>query len=157
MTVLEVSPGPGVFQQHIWDKITPNGELVALDLSLGMLRQCRKKQGRLGTHLIQGNGAYLPFMDGSFDALFHFGGLNLFNEPEKALSEFVRVVRDGGIVSWGDEGFAPSVPEGWKKRLLTRVNPGFLKPIPTVPDGTTDVAEYEVYGGFAYLEVAIKG
>ena len=48
-------------------------------------------------------------------------------------------------------------PEGWKKRLLTRVNPGFLKPIPIVPGGTTDVAEYEVYGGFAYLEVAIKG
>ena len=102
MKVPEVSPGPGVFQQYLRDEISASGELVALDLSIGMLKQCQKKQSRLGTYLIQGNGMYLPFMDGSFDALFHFGGVNLFNDPEAALSEFVRVVREGGIVAWGD-------------------------------------------------------
>jgi hypothetical protein len=59
--------------------------------------------------------------------------------------------------AWGDEAFAPSVPDGWKKRLITRVNPGFSKPILPVPDGLIDVAEYYVYDGFAYLEVGKKG
>jgi ubiquinone/menaquinone biosynthesis C-methylase UbiE len=38
----------------------------------------------------------LPFADNSFDILFHFGGVNLFNNPDLALREFVRVVRRGG-------------------------------------------------------------
>jgi len=39
MRVLEVSPGPGVFQPNIREKISDDGDLVSLDLSLGMLCQ----------------------------------------------------------------------------------------------------------------------
>lgn len=157
MRVLEVSPGPGVFQQYLRDAITESGQLVALDLSMGMLEQCRKSQRLLGTWLVQGNGMHLPFADGSFDALFHFGGVNLFNDPAAALLEFVRVVKSGGIVSWGDEAFDPALPEGWKKRLISRVNPGFREPRPAVPGGLCEVTESYVYGGYAYLEVGKKG
>lgn len=151
--ILEVSPGPGVFQEYIRKEITESGEFVALDLSLGMLNQCRKKQKMLNTYLVQGNGMYLPFEDESYDALFHFGGLNLFNNPNQALNEFVRVVRKGGIVAWGDEGFSPDILDSWKKDILIKTNPGFLEPKPPIPQGLTDIKEYEVYNGYAYLTV----
>jgi len=151
--ILEVSPGPGVFQAYIRERIGSNGEFAALDLSLGMLKQCRRHR-TLSVMLVQGNGSYLPFADESFDALFHFGGVNLFDNPERALSEFVRVVRRGGIVSWGDEGFSPSLPDSWKKRFVAKMNPGYNKARLAKPLGLTTIKEFEVCGGYGYLTVA---
>jgi ubiquinone/menaquinone biosynthesis C-methylase UbiE len=156
MRILEVSPGPCVYQPDIRAAVGADAEFCSVDLSLGMLRQCQKRNRNLNIALVQANGSYLPFADESFDALFHFGGVNLFDDPERALTEFVRIVRKRGIVSWGDEGFSPSVPDGWKKRFLLRMNPGYAKERLPMPKGLTSVRELEVCGGFAYLVVANK-
>jgi len=156
MKILEVSPGPGVFQKYLRENIGETGELVALDLSMGMLRQCQKRNKDLNVQLVHGNAQFLPFADNSFDALFHFGGVNLFNDPQKAISEFIRVIRKDGIVSWGDEGFSDSYKHERRKKLLLKINPGFAKPHPAVPDSVYDVKENEVYEGLAYLVVARK-
>lgn len=158
MRVLEVSPGPGVYQRLLADRIGPAGELVELDLSLGMLRACARRARKTGVEplLIQADGARLPFADGSFDAVFHFGGVKLFNEPQRALAEFVRVARPRALVAWGDEGFGRGAPQGWRRRLLLRLNPGFLEPMPPLPEGLTDVAHHEVMNGCAWLTVAHK-
>jgi ubiquinone/menaquinone biosynthesis C-methylase UbiE len=153
--VLEVSPGPGVFQSLLREQIGAEGELVALDLSQSMLRQCQRR-GDSRAYLIHGNGQYLPFSDDSFDALFHFGGVNLFNDPGKAIGEFVRVVKKGGIVSWGDEGFSPSYPHPTRKKVLTFLNLGYLRTRPNVPKTIVEVETHEVFGGLAYLIVGRK-
>jgi ubiquinone/menaquinone biosynthesis C-methylase UbiE len=153
--LLEVSPGPGTFHRSLRERLGGEGVLVSLDLSAQMLHQC-KKRGDAKAFLIHGNGQYLPFLDESFDCLFHFGGINLFNDPKRALAEFVRVVRKGGIVSWGDEGFSPHYKGGVKKRLLTALNPGYLKPMPPIPDELVEVVVREVYGGTGYLVVGRK-
>jgi ubiquinone/menaquinone biosynthesis C-methylase UbiE len=156
MRILEVSPGPGIFQKYLRETIGETGELVALDLSMGMLQQCRKRNGKLNIHLVHGNAQYLPFADDSFDALFHFGGINLFNNPQKAISEFVRVVNKDGIVSWGDEGFSKNYSNEKRKKLMLRINPGFAKPRPVIPDTVYDARENEIYDGLGYLVVARK-
>jgi ubiquinone/menaquinone biosynthesis C-methylase UbiE len=156
MKVLEVSPGPGVFQKFLRNDIGEKGELVALDLSMGMLLQCQKRNKSLNVQLIHGNAQFLPFADNSFDALYHFGGVNLFNDPQKAISEFIRVVRKDGIVSWGDEGFSDNYKHERRKKLMLKINPGFAKPRPIVPDSVYDVKENEVYDGLGYLVVAKK-
>ncbi|MFA4852821.1 MAG: methyltransferase domain-containing protein [Bacteroidales bacterium] len=156
MRILEVSPSPGVFQKYLRNDIGENGELVALDLSMGMLRQCQKRNKKLNVHLIHGNAQFLPFADNSFDALYHFGGINLFNDPQKAIDEFIRVVKKDGIVSWGDEGFSVNYRNERKKKLMLRINPSFAKPRPVIPDSVYDVKENEVYDGLAYLVVARK-
>ena len=156
MNILEVSPGPGVYQPVLMQAISPGGSLVALDLSLPMLRQIQRKKMTENKYLFRGNASYLPFSANTFDALFHFGGLNLFTEPQRALQEFVRVVKPGGIVAYGDEAFSPSLPDGWKKRLAAKMNPGFLKPDLSPPQGIEQIIRHEVYGGYAYLVVAIK-
>jgi ubiquinone/menaquinone biosynthesis C-methylase UbiE len=156
MRILEVSPGPGVFQKYLRNDIGKTGELVALDLSMGMLRQCQKNNEELNVQLIQGNAQFLPFADDSFDALYHFGGVNLFNDPEKAISEFVRVVKKDGIVSWGDEGFSENYRNEKRKKLMVKINPGFAKPHPGIPESVYDLKENQVYEGLAYLVVAKK-
>ena len=156
MKVLEVSPGPGVFQKFLRNDIGEEGELVALDLSMGMLRQCQKRNKRLNVELIHGNAQFLPFADNSFDALYHFGGINLFNDPQKAINEFIRVVKKDGIVSWGDEGFSENYKNERRKKIMVKINPGFAKPHPIIPDSVYDVKENEVYDGLGYLVVARK-
>lgn len=156
MKILEVSPGPGVYQKFLRTEIGATGELVALDLSLGMLRQCQRKNDNLNVHLVHGNAQHLPFADNSFDALFHFGGVNLFNNPDKAINEFIRVVKKDGIVSWGDEGFSPNYKNERRKRLLLKINPGFNRPHPIIPDSLYNVSEHEVCMGLGYLVTGKK-
>jgi ubiquinone/menaquinone biosynthesis C-methylase UbiE len=154
--VLEVSPGPGVFQRLLRNRVGTGGEIVSLDLSMAMLRQCQKRNKDLQIQLVHGNAQCLPFQNESFDAVFHFGGVNLFNEPEKAIGEFVRVAKRGGVVAWGDEGFSPDYPDGFRKKLFVKMNPGFLKPKPAIPKELINGKEYEVYDGMAYLIVGQK-
>jgi ubiquinone/menaquinone biosynthesis C-methylase UbiE len=156
LRLLEVSPVPGVFQELLRSHLTVQGEFVSLDLSLSMLRQCQLHNQRLNVHLVHGNGQFLPFAENSFDALFHFGGVNLFNDPDKAIREFIRVVKKNGIVSWGDEGFSKNYRSETRKRILAAMNPGFLKPKPTIPDTLHETKVHEVYGGLGYLVVGKK-
>jgi ubiquinone/menaquinone biosynthesis C-methylase UbiE len=154
--LLEVSPGPGVFQKSIREYLTSRGEFVSLDLSLQMLRQCQRRNSALDIKLVHGNGQYLPFADNSFDVLFHFGGVNLFNDPEKAIQEFVRVVKRNGIVGWGDEGFSRNYTSKIRKKILSKMNPGFMKPMPAIPDTLFDVQLHEVFGGLGYFLTSRK-
>lgn len=155
-TLLEVSPGPGVFSPYLRDAVGETGVIVSADLSLNMLRQYRKNHDQQGALLIQANAHHLPFEDNTFDALFHFGGINLFNEPTKALDEFVRVVRHGGIVAWGDEQMSPHFSHPLGRKVLPRLNPGFLKTPPPPPQGIRDLCCYTVYEGLGYFNVGIK-
>ena len=76
-------------------------ELVGLDRSTGMLRQCRRYQSAHGFRaaLVRGDLAHLPFADGSFDcavgiACYH----HLMQEPlrRRALLELQRVLAPRG-------------------------------------------------------------
>lgn len=157
-TVLEVSPGPGIYQAALAEKVGSRGKLVALDLSIGMLRQCRKVTTNQVPEpiLVRGNAAYLPFQTGSFDGLFHFGGVNLFSEPEKALMEFARVVKPGGWVVFGDEHFSQRWRDrqDWRSRILRKTNPGYDCIPPITPISLECSPEHEVIGGLGYLRVS---
>lgn len=156
MRLLEVSPGPGVFQPLLRAHLGEAAEIASVDLSLNMLRQCRKHHAAKDIELIQANAQHLPFADNVFDALFHFGGVNLFNDPHQALCEFVRVVRPGGLVTWGDEMMSGNFRHPIGRWVLPRMNPGFRKTPPPVPTTVTNVSRHEVYEGLGYLVVARK-
>lgn len=52
------------------------------------------------------NAQNTPFKDDFFD-VFHFGGINMFDDIKSAIIEMNRVVKSGGKVVFGDEGIAP--------------------------------------------------
>jgi ubiquinone/menaquinone biosynthesis C-methylase UbiE len=154
--LLEVSPGSGVFQPLLREALGKDAQIASIDLSMPMLEQCCKQHSHLQIPLIQANAEHLPFADQSFDALFHIGGINRFNHPEAALADFVRVVRKGGLVAWGDEHMSNRFKHPVGRWLLPLLNPGIHKPIPPVPPGLQDVKYYEVYRGIAYFFIGVK-
>jgi ubiquinone/menaquinone biosynthesis C-methylase UbiE/uncharacterized protein YbaR (Trm112 family) len=105
MTVLDVGCGTGQDSLYIATEIGPSGKLFVQDLSRGMLTVCREKLKGAGINAEASlaNGAYLPFANGSFDAVFHFGGINTFAQKKMAISEMTRVCKVGGRVLVGDE------------------------------------------------------
>ena len=153
-SLLEICTGPGVFQPLLAQAVGIDGRMVALDLSMGMLRRCarRTRQQRPVPLVVQGNGDQLPFADASFAYVFHFGGIKLFTSPEKALLECARVLQPGGRLFLGDEGFEPTIPKrGWRRQLLMRINPGFQKPAPEPPSQLKLIEQKQVYDGLGFL------
>jgi SAM-dependent methyltransferase len=65
----------------------------------------------------------LPFADDTFDAAFHFGGINLFDDPKRGIAEMTRVVKEGGRVVFGDEGVAPWLKDTDYARMVVANNP----------------------------------
>jgi hypothetical protein len=88
--------------------------------------------------------------------VFHFGAINLFSEPERAILELFRVAREGGVVAWGDEGFRPERLHGIKERILTRLNPGYAKAQVPAPAEQESKELHWVFEGNAYLIVCRK-
>jgi ubiquinone/menaquinone biosynthesis C-methylase UbiE len=157
--VLEVSPGPGAWQPWLAAKVGVGGALAAVDLSSGMLQQCAKRtSGQRPTPLlIQSDAAALPFIDGAFDAVFHFGGIQLFADPSAALRELSRVTKPGGRLFIGDEGFSPTLNVAdWRRRLAVHLNPGFLRERPKIPQELTLERDEWIYAGFAWLWTLLR-
>lgn len=70
--------------------------LVAADLTAGMLRVARERNAAL--LLTAGDGARLPFADGSFDLVTSAHAMHHIPEPVPVLQEMRRIARDGGRV-----------------------------------------------------------
>jgi ubiquinone/menaquinone biosynthesis C-methylase UbiE len=81
-------------------------EMHGMDISAGQLAQCQRYAQKRGwqVELTQANAEELPYQDNSFDALFHFGGINFFDNRQQAVDEMIRVVKPGGKVVFSDEG-----------------------------------------------------
>jgi ubiquinone/menaquinone biosynthesis C-methylase UbiE/uncharacterized protein YbaR (Trm112 family) len=99
--VLEVSVGTG---GNVWF-LSNHAEYHGLDISWGMLRQCRRKARKHGREieLVCGSAEHLPFRDSLFDCVFHVGGINFFNDKEEAICEMIRVAKGGTRIVIVDE------------------------------------------------------
>jgi SAM-dependent methyltransferase len=92
--LLDVACGPG----HIAAEAAAKGAVpVGLDLAEGMVALARARYVEI--EFQQGDAERLPFADASFDAVVAGFVVNHLPRPERALAEFVRVVRSGGRVA----------------------------------------------------------
>ena len=85
---------------RILAKHNPETHIVAIDLSMPMLRKAREKSIEDGAniYLVQTNAENLPFFAGSFDSVTCGGSLNEFRDPVKAMYEARRVLKKGGYL-----------------------------------------------------------
>lgn len=99
LKILDVATGTGDFAIEA-AKIMPQ-EIVGFDLSEQMLRVGEEKVKRLQLdHLIRfqkGDSENMPFAGESFDAITVAFGVRNFENPEKGLQEFIRVLKPGGV------------------------------------------------------------
>jgi ubiquinone/menaquinone biosynthesis C-methylase UbiE len=167
--LLALSPGNRVLETgcgtcrdsiRIARRLGSDGELFLQDLSPAMLRLGRARMQKLapatGCALIEfsiGNATRLPFPDGYFDAVFHFGGLNLFSDKVRAIGEMARVVRVGGKVVVGDESLAPWLRETIYGKILLNSNSlyRYEVPIEFLPERAREVRLRWIIGQAFYL------
>jgi ubiquinone/menaquinone biosynthesis C-methylase UbiE len=105
ITVLYVSIGTGRDLNFIPASIDAKSlSVVGLDISFGMLKQCRKNFGtKLDLSLFNCAAEELPFIDNAFDIVFHVGGINFFSDKSAAMKEMVRVAKPGTKILISDE------------------------------------------------------
>lgn len=153
--VLDAGCGTGSDSVHIARRIGPEGKLFAMDISRGMLQQARMKlaEAQPEVTFLLGNASHLPLADGACDAVFHFGGLNVFAEKGKALSEMVRVTRTGGKVVVGDEGIAPWLRRRLLGRILIKANALYKHrpPLHLLPANARNVCVRWILGNAFYV------
>lgn len=95
----------------------------------------------------------LPYRDGVFDAVYHTGGINLFDDIPAALSEMMRVCKLDGTVVFGDESIAPHLRQTEYGRMFLSNNPlwGADVPLQHLPVGARDIRISYVLGNCFYL------
>lgn len=107
MKVLVVGCGLGEDLPLLSNRIGAQGELHAQDLSKAMVLNASRQNSQGNTRFTISDGNALPYRSRYFDVVYHFGGINLFGDMRKSISELERVCKIGGRVLFGDEGVAP--------------------------------------------------
>jgi ubiquinone/menaquinone biosynthesis C-methylase UbiE len=99
--VLEVAVGTGANVRLLPRDI----EFYGVDLSWGMLQQCRRNLTKWGLkgNLFQCEAERLPFRAEIFDCVFHVGGINFFTDKVRAIKEMIWVARPGSKIVIVDE------------------------------------------------------
>jgi demethylmenaquinone methyltransferase/2-methoxy-6-polyprenyl-1,4-benzoquinol methylase len=91
---LDVATGSGKLALELLRLAGPEGEVVGLDFSAGMLEIAHRHAP--GPRYVQGDALSLPFEDGGFDAATIAFGLRNLADPQRGLEEMRRVLRDNG-------------------------------------------------------------
>jgi demethylmenaquinone methyltransferase/2-methoxy-6-polyprenyl-1,4-benzoquinol methylase len=94
-----VACGTGKLTADLAAAVGPEGRVVGVDLSPGMLDEARRAFGSLpGVEFVLGNALALPVADASFDAATIAFGLRNLSSFEDGFREMARAVRSGGRV-----------------------------------------------------------
>lgn len=99
MHVLDVGCGMGFPLFALGAALGPSSRVVGIDPWSAALERAGVKRSAYGMRqaaLVRGDGARLPFVDGSFDLVTSNLGVNNFEDPVGAMRECARVLRPGG-------------------------------------------------------------
>ena len=155
-SVLYVSIGTGKDLQFIPELINKKTlDIVGVDISLGMLKKCKKKYNKqLNLSLINCCAEDLPFKDNEFDIVFHVGGINFFNDKSLAIQEMIRVAKKDSKILIADET-ADFIEKQFKKSDLSKKyyqgeSFDFKDIESSIPSGVRDLKTELVWGNKFY-------
>ena len=117
MRVLDVGCGPGSMTAGIARRIG-RGRVTGIDLSETQIQLAQQRLVELGfgNADFRAASAYeLPFDDAHFDAVFSHALIEHLSEPDRAMREFLRVLKPGAVMGvatpdWSGFLYGPSSP-----------------------------------------------
>src|SRR3990170_844689 len=98
-TVLDLACGTGLNFSHIAERVGPEGRIVGVDCTRGMLMQAGRKVVRhrwKGVALVEGDAASLPLAGESCGAVLCSYAMVIIPDYRRAIAEAVRVLKPGG-------------------------------------------------------------
>ena len=94
-TVLELATGTGLIAKHI---VNAAAHIEAADVSAEMIAEAKRDNRSAKLHFSVQDMFRLPYADKSFDVVIVSNALHIVPQPEKALQEIRRVLKDGGLL-----------------------------------------------------------
>ncbi len=94
-TVLELATGPGMIAKHI---AAAAKNVVATDFAPNMIETAKKGDVPQNVTFEVADATSLPYADKSFDLVVIANALHIIPEPQKALAQIKRVLKDGGLL-----------------------------------------------------------
>jgi len=94
-TVLELATGTGLIAKNI---VNAAAHIEATDASVEMIAEAKRDNQSAKLHFSVQDMFRLPYADKSFDVVIVSNALHIVPQPEKALAEIHRVLRDDGVL-----------------------------------------------------------
>ena len=94
-TVLELAAGTGLIAKNI---VSSANHIEATDASPEMIAEARRDNQSAKLHFSVQDMFHLPYADQSFDVVIVSNALHIVPEPERALAEIRRVLKEDGIL-----------------------------------------------------------
>lgn len=94
-TVLELAAGTGLIAKNI---VNAAAHIEATDASVGMIAEAKRNNQSAKLHFSVQDMFRLPYADKSFEVVIVSNALHIVPQPEKALAEIHRVLRDDGVL-----------------------------------------------------------
>ena len=94
-TVLELATGTGLIAKHI---VIAAAHIEATDASAEMIAEAKRDTHSAKLHFSVQDMFRLPYAEESFDVVIVSNALHIVPQPEKALQEIKRVLKDGGVL-----------------------------------------------------------
>jgi SAM-dependent methyltransferase len=159
MRVLVTGVGAGNDLNFIADQISPGGVIYALDVAEQMILAAIQRVGcfagasKVPVNYCLSDAVNLPFHSNAFDAVYHFGGINLFSNIASGVSEMSRVGSESARVVFGDEGLGHWLRDTEIGKVLLANNPlyQYLPPLHLLPPTVSDVSLSWVINNCYYL------
>jgi ubiquinone/menaquinone biosynthesis C-methylase UbiE len=95
---LDVGTGTGLVARELATRLGPDGRVIGIDPSAGMLREARRRAGA-GIRFLEMWSEHLVFRDQSFDVVTFGDSLTYLIDPFGSLEEAHRVLRPGGRIA----------------------------------------------------------
>ena len=94
-TVLELATGTGLIAKNI---VNAAAHIEATDASVGMIAEAKRDNQSAKLHFSVQDMFRLPYADESFEVVIVSNALHIVPQPEKALAEIHRVLKDDGVL-----------------------------------------------------------
>ena len=94
-TVLELATGTGLIAKHIANAAA---HIEATDASAEMIAEAKRDNHSAKLHFSVQDMFRLPYAEESFDVVIVSNALHIVPQPEKALAEIRRVLKDDGVL-----------------------------------------------------------
>ena len=94
-TVLELAAGTGLIAKNI---VNAAAHIEAADASVEMIAEAKRNNQSAKLHFSVQDMFRLPYADKSFDVVIVSNALHIVPQPEKALAEIHRILRDDGVL-----------------------------------------------------------
>ncbi len=165
-TVADVGAGTGLLALGAVSRVGPDGDVLAIDISVDALEELRANTGAPNLSYLVGGAEVLPLMDEAVDAVVTRSVLIYVDDKVEAAREFHRVLRSDGRVSLFEpinsrnlrlyEALDLAPLGGLGERLRARTDAAYANPDdPMLNFDESDLERFFAAAGFADVRLEL--